>query len=656
MNILISYNWLKDYLETDASAYDIAKCVSLAGPSVEKVTKKGGDFILEVEITSNRIDTVSIIGFGREASVILPRHGYKTSFKEPQFPAAKGNDKIPLTVVDNDKLCSRLLAVVMDVRIGKSPDFIRERLESAGIRSLNNLIDITNYIMLEVGHPTHVFDYNRVGTANLSLRYAKLGEKIVTLDNKELKLGDRDIVIDDGAGRIIDLPGIMGAENSVVTPDTQRIIFFTESNNPVAIRKTSMSLGVRTMAATINEKHPDPETAAEAFNRGIELFGKLAEGKIISNITDIYPYPEKAKLITTNLDFINKKIGVEINESESIGILRSLGFTVEGKGKNLNITPPHFRQYDVLIPEDIVEEVARIYGYYNLPNNLPPAIYYKQPKELEKLFLGITKVKTFLKHLGLNEVVNYSMISKRQIESLGESANSYLHLYNSISEEIEYLRKSLYPSLIKNLADNEGKKEILRFFELAKVYLPTEKELPNEIYKLALAVNTNFFDLKGLIEALFDELNIDDYEFAVGDEKNCSSHVQARILVKGKNIGSLGLIRKEIANKFNLRNDAYLSEIDFQSLMDSAKDISQYRHISPYALIKLDLTIETTIEKTFNHIRQTALKTSKLLQTVDLVGQFENKITLRFYFTSPNRNITEEEALKELDKIKSKIS
>lgn len=651
MNILISYNWLKDYLETDAEPYDIAKYVSLSGPSIEKVTKKGDDFIFEIEITSNRIDTVSVIGFARETAVILPRHGFKTTFKEPLFPKPKANNKTSLTVIDSSNLCNRLLAVVMDVKVGQSPLYIKQRLENAGVRSLNNLIDITNYVMLEVGHPTHIFDYDRVKTANLVLRNAKKGERLVTLDNKEYKLREEDVVIDDGTGRIVDLPGIMGTQNSVVTSDTKKIIFFIESNNPSVIRNTSMNLGIRTLAATINEKHPDPATAKLAFNRGIELFEKLAEGKITSHIIDIYPKEEKSQQILTDLDFINKRIGVKIRENEVIEILESLSFSIKKEGKKMTIIPPHFRQYDVIIPEDIVEEVARIYGYYNLPNNLPPPVYYKQPKELERLFLGISKVKTHLKHLGLNEVTNYSMISKIQIQNINDSPNNYLHLYNSISEEIEYLRKSLTPSLIKNIADNKGKRDILRLFELAKVYLPENSKLPNEVYKLAIAANTDFFDLKGIIEALLNELRIADYEFKIFKGKMFSPNVQSQIIINGKPAGFMGLIKKEISQKNNLKNDVYTAEIDFTHLIENAKEISTYKHISAYAVIKLDLTIDTAGTQSYASIINNAYKTSRLLTDVQLINQYKNKITLRFFFTASDRNITEEEAIKELSQI-----
>jgi len=657
MNISVSYNWLLEYLDTNASPYDLAKYLSLSGPSVEKVTKKNNDYVLEIEITSNRIDMVSIIGIAREAAAILPRYGFKAIFKKFSFPKPIANNKKNLlNVTDKEKLCNRLLAVVMEnIKIGDSPTHIKERLEAAGIRSLNSLIDITNYVMLEVGHPAHVFDYDRVKSGSLNVRLAKNGEKLITLDNKEYKLTDKDIVIDDGLGRVIDLPGIMGTANSVVTNETKRIIFFIESNDPVAIRRTSMNLGIRTMAATINEKHPDPETASQAFDRGIELFEKLCSGKITSEIIDIYPKHDKSTLISTNADFINAHIGISLKEDEIINILRSLKFEITKEAKKLLITPPYFRQYDVAIEEDIVEEVARIYGYQNLPNNLPPPVYYSAPGDLEKLFLMISKIKRFLKHLGLHETLNYSMISIEQIKNLDGKPEEFLKLNNSISEEIEYLRRSLTPSLIKNLKDNQGKENVLKFFELAKVYHKQEKNLPNEIYKLGIGINTDFFDLKGIIEALLSELNIKNYEIVVSKEKIFSSNIQAFLKINGKQAGIFGLLKQEYASKIGLKENTVLAELDLQALIDSSRNIPEYKHISSFAVVKLDLNVEISASLNYETIKKTALKTSELLENVELIDQFKNRITLRFYFTSSDRNITEEEAIRELDKIKKLI-
>ena len=234
MNIKITHKWLLEYLETDATPEEIQKYLSLCGPSIESIMKINDDYVYEIEITSNRIDTASVAGIAREAVAIFPGFSKKAVFKKPNLdlPAYKQNT-ISLNIFDKEKLTNRIMAVIIDgVHFSKSPAYIKTRLESSGIRSLNNLVDITNYVMIETGHPTHVFDYDRIKTGNFFFRSAKKGEKLITLDKKLFNLQGGEVIIDDGSGRIIDLPSIMGTENSVVTPDTKRIIFFIDNLDP----------------------------------------------------------------------------------------------------------------------------------------------------------------------------------------------------------------------------------------------------------------------------------------------------------------------------------------------------------------------------------------------------------------------------------------
>ncbi|PJB88602.1 hypothetical protein CO083_02205, partial [Candidatus Roizmanbacteria bacterium CG_4_9_14_0_8_um_filter_34_12] len=413
MNIKITHSWLLEYLETKATPQQIQEYLSLCGPSIERIEKVGDDWIYEIEITSNRIDTVSVVGIAREAGAILSRFNIPARFKPPQIKAPIDNPVLPFTIKDPKNLCNRLMAVVMNnVSVENSPEYIKNRLLVAGIRSLNNLVDITNYVMLEIGHPTHVFDYDRIKTNNFLIRQAKKGEKITTLDEKTYELFENDIIIDDGTGKIIDFPGIMGTANSVVTNETKRIVFFIESNDSVAIRKSSMTHGIRTMAASINEKYPDINLVKTALFRGIELFEKYAKAKVASKIFDIYPNPVQDKKIEISYEYLTERIGVTIPVNKIKDILLNLGFKIYEKNNKLEITDPSFRFHDVSQPEDIVEEIARIYGYHNIPSQLPPMVYIKQPEDTERLFQYQQVIKTYLKHQGCFEVMNYSACSQ----------------------------------------------------------------------------------------------------------------------------------------------------------------------------------------------------------------------------------------------------
>lgn len=653
MNIKITHNWLKEYLETDATPYDIQKYVSLCGPSIEAVTRtQNNDFVYDIEITTNRIDNVSVIGIAREAATILSRNGFNAVFKHKPSPKtiSSAGHMLPLDVSDEKQLCRRVLAIVMDnIEIKPSPSYIQERLNAIGIRSLNNVVDVTNYVMMEIGHPCHVFDYDRIKTHSLIIRRALPNEAIITLDEKQYHLSVEDIVIDDGSGKVIDLPGIMGTANSVVTPDTKRIIFFIESNDPVAIRRSSMRYGIRTLAATINEKSPDPETAKEAFLRGIELFKEIAHARTASTMIDLYPDPVSQTTIKTSVGFLHKKIGVAIPEDQIKQILEGLSFDITiSKNGLMTAEVPLFRRNDVTIAEDLVEEIARIYGYHNLPNNLAPIPYIEIPHEMEQLFEYQNIIKLFLKHLGLHEVLNYSMTSLQILQKCDLIPENHLYLSNVMSEDIKYLRTSLLPSLIQNIKSNEGRKKNLALFELAKVYIPQKDNLPQEIYKLAIIVNSSYPEMKGILEALFHELHIANYSYKRSSHDLYNKSTATDIFLEQSHAGSVGKLKAKYTNRFDIKSDCYMAEIDFQALIDCARKIAPYKSPHPYAIIKLDLTLELTPILSYETIRNTSHKLSPHLHSIDIIDQYKNRITLRFYFSSEKRNLTEKEAQDEL--------
>jgi len=660
MNIKITHNWLKEYLETDATPDQIQKYLSLCGPSVESVIKNKDDYIYDIEVTSNRIDTASVVGIAREAFAILNQYGIKAQLKNVIVPEPKNDsDRLSLSISDTKKLCNRVVSVVMDnVHIKDSPKYIKDRLESVGIRSLNNIIDITNYVMIEYGHPTHVMDYDRIKTGKLIIRNAEKGESAITLDGKKHQLSKQDVIADDGTGRIVDLLGIMGTENSVVTTQTKRVVLFIESNNPHIIRHTSMKLGIRTVAAIYDEKQVDSELAKVALNRLIQLFEELAEAKIASKSIDIYNRPTQKKSVSISMGDLDRIIGVPMKKDEVVTILKNLGFNfISDKNNLLTFSIPSFRSHDISIKEDLVEEVARIYGYHHLPSALQPMVYIKQPKESELIFSGQSKIKYFLKHLGLHEVMNYSMISKEMIESYDFDPKEYLRLSNTISEEIEYMRRTLLYSLVKNIKDNEGKKEEFRFFEIAKTYLSRENELPDETFKLGIAVNTSFSDLKGILDALFKELNIESIKTKITEEHTIlNKKLQGEIYVGNHLICVFGQLNKKYEFKQQLTKPVYLAQLGLEALLKSARQFPRYRPINQFATVKLDFTIEMDGKTNFEEIKIKAFKVSSLLENVEVVSIYKNRLSLRFYFSSSEKNITEDEAKKDLKKISDSVS
>lgn len=656
MNIKITHNWLLDYLDTDATPLEIQKYLSLCGPSVERIEEVNGETVYDIEITSNRIDTASVLGIAREAAAILPQFGKKAVLKKKALtPPTISKTGLPISITDPNGVCRRLLGIVLEVDgVTKSPEYISKRLTAIDMRSLNNIVDVTNYVMTEIGHPTHVFDYDRIETHKLILRHAQKDEEIITLDEKKYKLNEADIIIDDGTGKVIDLPGIMGTANSVVTNDTKRILFFIESNDPVSIRRTSMKYGIRTMASTINEKNPDSELAYTAFLRGIELFQEVANAKPVTSIIDIYPVKATTLEIHTSKSFIDSKVGVAIPLETITSILINLEFNVKiVENEKLIITVPTHRVSDVSIPEDIVEEVARVYGYFAIPSALQPPAYVTQPKETELLFQYQYTVKSYLKNRGLSEAMNYSATSLELLQSFDMDKLDHLHITNSISEEIKYLRRSLIPSLVKNIKQNEGFIEKIKLFEVAKTYIPKKNGLPEEEFILSIVVNTSLDHLKQIIFGLFKELNIEMNTVQVND--NCHpfflNTVEGHILVEGVLFGSFGQVKPSLCRNIGIQEKSvFAAELSFKELMRSARVMPHYKSFSQYAHITQDLTIKKI--GSFADIKKNVLNASPLLESVTFKDSYEDTITLRLVFTNKLRNITEEEVRNEIDTIR----
>ncbi len=661
MNILISHNWLKEYLQTNASPEQIAKYLSLCGPSVERVTKVNGDFVYDIEITTNRVDMMSILGIGREARAILPQFNIQTSLKQPKLAQdikPKG-EILPIAIKDPDHLCYRVLGVVMDnVKLGPSPKLIQQRLEKTGIRSLNNAVDVTNYVMTEIGHPAHVFDYDRITTKKLVLRKAKKGEKIISLEGKEYTLTGGDIVIDDGTGKIIDLPGIIGTQNSIVTSQTKRVLLFIEANNPYQIRKSSMELGIRTVAATLNEKGVDPELAKTALLRGIQLFKELTGSKVASPIHDIYPQPYKPKDVKTSLEMITQRLGVEINSQRIEKILTALGFKVKIKTLNNQtefiVTVPSLRARDINIPEDIVEEVARIYGYHNLPSIIPP-LYQLPEKPEENNFIWEKKTKTLLRDWGFTETYTYTFQSKKELKQFKLEPEKHLKLKNPLTKDWVYLRTNLIPSLLSVLKENRGVKEEVKIFELSSVFIPQENKLPLEKQKLVLLWQASkFYTLKGVCEALLHELGIKKLKFVnVNKEKYFNWHPVRTALIKskGKNLGLIGLLKPSIVQNFTLKKPVVAAYLNFDIISSLANNKKTYLPIPKYPAVIEDLSFLISQKETTQKIIKIIKNSHPLVTKVKLKDIYKTVKTFEIHYQDPDKSLAAEEVSKARRKI-----
>lgn len=639
MNIRILDSWLREYLKTDATPQEISNALSLTSVSVEKIERyKNGDYIYDIEITTNRVDLMSILGLAREACAVLPEFGFKAKFisKSAKETNAKPENNLKMEIKNNPKLVNRICAAVMDVELKDSPEYIKNRLEASGIRSLNNLVDVTNYIMREIGHPAHVFDYDRIKNGQIIIREAKKGEKIVTLDKKNRVLSGGDIVADNGKGEIIDLLGVMGAENSVVTKNTKKILFFIDNNDPAKIRKTSMSLSLRSEAATINEKTLDPELAMQALLRGIELYREIANGKLSSEIIDIYPNKPSTKNVNVREEKIKEIIGVDISLTKSKEILEKLGFKISLKNDKLEAIAPSWRQKDITIEEDLIEEIARIYGYYKIPGLLPPLSDNQGYTKIDNEFYWEKRAKDMLKYWGFSEVYTYSLVSEEMLEGAPEKA---LKIANPLSLDMLYLRTTLIPSLLQAVKENQDK-EVIKIFEIANIYKKNGLNLPNELQKIAVVIKNSdksFFYAKGIIEQMFFDLGIKNFSF----RQRQNGGAGADVYIENDFTGEIEILQANLVN----------FELNFQKIVKKASLKKVYRPIGKFPPVIEDIRLIINQNITYQEIVNFIKKQSKFVKDVLLLDVYENKKTFRIKYQDKTGNLTNEQVTKERNKI-----
>lgn len=641
MDIKILDSWIREFLETKAKPAELQKFLSLCGPSIERIEKFGSDYIYDIEVTTNRIDTASVYGIAREASAILPRFGIaaklarlKTTSKNHLFV----KDVKYLDVSVDSKLCKRFTAVLIkNVKMGDSPDIVKTRLESAGVRPINNVVDISNYVMIELGQPVHTFDYDKIKGKKMILRESAKGEKITTLDGKVFNLDAGDIVIEDGEGRLIDLAGVMGGNLSAVDATTKNVLLFVQTYDPVHVRKTSMRLAQRTMAATIFEKGTDTELVTPGILKGIDLFKSMCKGEVEKEIIDIYPSPVKSKKISLNIDFIERRLGVSISKKD-IGIyLSSLEFENTWKGNDLEVNVPSFRSLDVEGPEDVIEEIARIYGYHNMPSEIMTGKLTGRSTSLK--FAFEEKIKNYLSGWGGNEVYTLSLVSK---ESVDQGA---LKLKNPLGSDTEYLRTSLMPSLISAADENIGTFESFHLFEISNVYIPRKGDLPEERLMLAgIFEGYKYRDAKGTIEALLEKIHL-DADFQMVESKGFAAGKCARVMIGKEEVGRIGYSE-------NPEHIYYEFEVD--KLYMLSQKTNKYLPIPKYPAQVEDITLIFP-EKTMMGDVAALIKSIPLVQESNLTGTYKGSFTFRIWYQDPNKTLTDIEVEKVRNKILTKV-
>ena len=652
MNILVPDGCLREFLHTKATPKQLKEYLSLCGPSIERVNDVDGETVYDVEITTNRPDSMSILGVAREAAAILPRFGIKATLKLDPYmgdietrmkPYLKEGSK-KLHIETDAMRNPRWVSVVLDkVDVKPSPAWLRKKLELTGIRPLNTIVDITNYFMRSYGQPAHAFDYEQIGKKNgiptMILRPSKKGEKLTTLDGKTRVLPGGDIVIEDGSGRLIDLAGIMGGENSCIQETTKTIVLFMQTYDPMTIRKSAMALAHRTEAAALFEKGLDAELVMPTILDAIDLMRQLTGAVVAGALRDIYPSPYKPYTVSSNRDKIDAYIGAHLGDKELHAILSPLGFTPTVTANEVKVEVPSYRR-DVTIDVDVIEEVARMYGYHNiaatLPDTAPPVVQGDAALRWEE------EVKIRLRDWGYTEAYTYSMISEELMDIFGMDKEKAYKISNPLSEEWVYMRPSVTPSLLLAIKNNMNLKGELKLFELSMGYEYVGSGLPKEKPSLVVAwTGDKFSEAKGLSETIFELFGI---KFPTAEDNN-SKHVRwytEKHLSLGL-YGSLGLVNSEILAALGLKGPVTRVYLDFSLLVQNAAARKSYTPLSKFPPSFEDIALVAPTGTLVGPLIEALKKVHPLITDITLLDTYEDTRTIHVTYLSRDKNLTAED-------------
>lgn len=611
------------------------------------------DTSVEFEITSNRPDCLSVVGLAREASATF---GVPLHVKTPVVKASGGNAEDYLQVsVENTELCSRYIArVVKNVKIEPSPKWLRQRLRASGVRPINNFVDITNYVMLEYGHPMHAFDLKYVNGKKISVRNAKENEKITTLDDTERTLSPEMLVIADEKGPIA-VAGVMGGEFSGIMEDTVDVVFEAACFDGISVRRTAKKLGLRTESSARFEKGLDPANCYNAVMRACELVQMLGAGEVVDGIIDADHSDKTPKTVKLEEDRINALIGVTIPKETQIQYLESLGFTIQ----NDVITVPSYR-VDIENRADIAEEIARIYGYDKIPTTSLQGLAQSSLTPMQKFR---KRVEELMLASGAYEVATYSFVSPKSFDKIRIPVQSPLRntfkIVNPLGEETSIMRTTAIPSIMEVISRNYANRNTSgSFYEIAKVYIPvTNQEQPAELERLVLGLyggDKNFFDLKGMVEFLLKRLRIDGCTFTLYLEYPAFHPGRCAILEKGDiKIGMLGEVHPTVLENYDMGSRAYVAELDLQFLFDLAKNDLKYKPLPKFPASSRDLSVVCDEDITAVIIEETIRKAvGSILEEVkffdlykgDQIPKGKKSLSYAISMRSADRTLTDEEA------------
>ncbi len=618
--------------------------------------------VAEFEITSNRPDCMSIIGLARESAATFNR-----GFKIPEVKATGNNEDVndySSAEIAAPELCSRFIGrVIKNVKIAPSPEWMQKRLKACGIRAINNVVDITNYIMLEYGQPMHAYDLDHVEGHKIIVRRAEEGELLETLDDQPRMLQNSMIAIGDEK-RAIGVAGVMGGANSEVCDTTVTVMFESACFNAVAVRRGAKALGMRTDASALFEKGLDPENCLPAIQRACELMEQLGAGEVVGGMIDIYPVKKEQTVLPFEPDKMNRFLGLEVSAAEMKEILARLEFEV----KDDKVYVPTFRG-DIESMADIAEEVARIYGYDKIPTTMMKGCVTVGGKSKKQHLEDV--IRDSLTAVGLYEVTTYSFIDPKENDMIlmpqEDDRRNMVRISNPLGEENSVMRTDMLSSVLKVLKTNFSRRNAeAGIFEIGSVYIPkAEQVLPdeNQIIAVGMYGGCDFYDIKGKVENMLADLNINDYEF-ITCKDNPSFHPGrcAHIYACGKFLGIIGQVHPKVAANFKIGVETYCALLDFNVLLSGYTTDRQYKALPKFPATSRDIAV--ILDKNINVgevIKIIESNRNGILESYSLfdvyegeqVGDGKKSVAYSLLFRAEDRTLTDKEVNEVMDKILS---
>lgn len=621
--------------------------------------------IIEFEITPNRPDCLSIEGLGRETAVSLNKEfkNPRKNLDELNIPNKEEIEGLKVDITAPD-LCYRYIArIVKNVKIEQSPEWLKKRLKACGVRSVNNIVDITNYVMLEMGQPMHAFDINSINGKQITVRRAKNGEKITTLDEQERILDENDLVIADSE-KPVAIAGVMGGLNSEIEEDTKTVVFESAMFYGGNIRKTAKKLGLRTESSSRFEKGLSSENALRAINRAVELVELLGAGEVVEGKIDVYPTKQKINKIKLDVERINNLLGTNLSKKEIIDILEKLEIKIE----NDMAIAPYFRM-DLEFLADLAEEVARIYGYDKLETKLVRAETTLGIKNKEQKIED--KIQDILITNGLSEIYTYGFLSEKDLEKSKikeEVIENSIKIINPLGDEFKLMRPTTIPSMMQILALNNNKKnQNVKLFDISRSYKNTNNQVENGEVPLQENILTigiygedsDFYTLKGLVENILETANVNRYDIKKETENQSYHPGRCATLKVGNDIiATFGEVHPEVLTNYDINKRVYLAEINITKIVKYSKSNKKYQEVPKFPAVERDIAVIVDeqvqvgdIEQTITKKAKKLLKGKKSLENLKLfdiyrdekIGENKKSVAYSLIFRDTTKSLSDEE-------------